>query len=257
VTGPGLSKTAHSRESKRLVHGWERNLRDRRVAMGDGLLTARIGSLIQSSIPIEDRRGVVANPWPGTFSGSHLDRSAAQSRPVRVGRDLRGLPADDQQGHLDGHPQLPRAPARFVPVAEELVPGRQYIVDGTLLPRWSWATHQRPHSGKHRIAGMNVQVVCPLDSELVGLSDPIEGLTTTYSARTGPAPCRCSIPGPDRRQRPRRPGREHTQQHPCSHRACHRPVEDWTIRRTDHRRLIDTYAATVSAAVGLLFRSLA
>jgi hypothetical protein len=31
-------------------------------------------------------------------------------------------------------PLLARALARFVPVAEELVPGRQYLVDGTLLP---------------------------------------------------------------------------------------------------------------------------
>jgi len=35
-------------------------------------------------------------------------------------------------------PLLARALARFVPVAEDLVPGRQYLVDGTLLPCWSW-----------------------------------------------------------------------------------------------------------------------
>ena len=72
-------------------------------------------------------------------------------------------------------PLLARALARFVPVAEELVPGRQYIVDGTLLPCWSWATHPRLYSGKHKTTGMNVQVVCTLDGELVWISDPIEG----------------------------------------------------------------------------------
>ena len=64
--------------------------------------------------------------------------------------------------------------ARFVPVAEDLVAGRQYIVDGTLLPCWSWAAHPRLYSGKHKTTGMNVQVVCTLDGELVWISDPIE-----------------------------------------------------------------------------------
>ena len=50
-----------------------------------------------------------------------------------------------------------------------------YIVDGTLLPCWSWATHPRLYSGKHKTTGMNVQVVCTLDGELVWISDPIEG----------------------------------------------------------------------------------
>jgi DDE superfamily endonuclease len=72
-------------------------------------------------------------------------------------------------------PLLARALARFVPVADELVPGRQYIVDGTLLPCWSWAAHPRLYSGKHKTTGMNVQVVCTLDGELVWISDPIEG----------------------------------------------------------------------------------
>ena len=72
-------------------------------------------------------------------------------------------------------PLLARALARFVPVAEDLVPGRQYIVDGTLLPCWSWAAHPGLYSGKHKTTGMNVQVVCTLDGELVWISDPIEG----------------------------------------------------------------------------------
>src|SRR5512133_3505624 len=81
--------------------------------------------------------------------------SGRTSRCSRVGRDLRGDAIDNQQGHLCGHPTLARALARFVPVAEELAPGRQYIVDGTLLPCWSWATHPRLYSGKHKTTGMN------------------------------------------------------------------------------------------------------
>jgi len=72
-------------------------------------------------------------------------------------------------------PLLARALARFVPVAEELVPGQQYIVDGTLLPCWSWATHPRLYSGKHKTTGLNVQVVCTLDGQLSWISDPIDG----------------------------------------------------------------------------------
>jgi hypothetical protein len=49
-------------------------------------------------------------------------------------------------------PLLARALARYVPTAEELRPDRQYIVDGTLLPCWSWASE----SGLYcRVAGGN------------------------------------------------------------------------------------------------------
>jgi hypothetical protein len=65
--------------------------------------------------------------------------------------------------------------ARYIPTAEELRPGRQYIVDGTLLPCWSWASVPGLYSGKHKTTGMNVQVVCTLDGELVWISDSIEG----------------------------------------------------------------------------------
>ena len=33
----------------------------------------------------------------------------------------------------------------------------------------------RLYSGKHKTTGMNVQVVCTLDGELVWISDPVEG----------------------------------------------------------------------------------
>ena len=46
------------------------------------------------------------------------------------------------------------------PTADELM-GTQYIVDGTLLPCWSWAAHPGLYSGKHKTTGMNVQVGAP------------------------------------------------------------------------------------------------
>ena len=60
-------------------------------------------------------------------------------------------------------------------MAEDLSARAQYVVDGTLLPCWSWAGHPELYSGKHKTTGMNVQVACTLDGELAWISDPIEG----------------------------------------------------------------------------------
>jgi Helix-turn-helix of DDE superfamily endonuclease len=38
---------------------------------------------------------------------------------------------------------------RYVPTADELDDRTQYVVDGTLLPCWSWAGHPELYSGKH------------------------------------------------------------------------------------------------------------
>jgi hypothetical protein len=72
-------------------------------------------------------------------------------------------------------PLLGKALARWVPVAEDLSARAQYVVDGTLLPCWSWAGHPELFSGKHKTTGMNVQVACTRDGELAWVSDPIEG----------------------------------------------------------------------------------
>lgn len=62
-----------------------------------------------------------------------------------------------------------------VPVADDLDPRSQYIVDGTLLPCWSWAGHKELYSGKHKTTGLNVQVACDLYGRLAWVSDPIGG----------------------------------------------------------------------------------
>ena len=64
---------------------------------------------------------------------------------------------------------------KFVPTADELDDQTQYIVDGTLLPCWSWADHPELYSGKHETTGMNVQIACTLDGRIAWISDPIEG----------------------------------------------------------------------------------
>jgi hypothetical protein len=68
-----------------------------------------------------------------------------------------------------------RALRRYVPTADELDDSTQYVVDGTLLPCWSWAAHPELRSGKHKTTGLNVQILGTLDGELVWISDPVDG----------------------------------------------------------------------------------
>jgi hypothetical protein len=72
-------------------------------------------------------------------------------------------------------PLLEKALRGFVPTADELDPQTQYVVDGTLLPCWSWAAHPELYSGKYKTTGMNVQVACTLSGDLVWISDPVDG----------------------------------------------------------------------------------
>jgi DDE superfamily endonuclease/Helix-turn-helix of DDE superfamily endonuclease len=70
---------------------------------------------------------------------------------------------------------LGRVLADEVPVAEDLDRRAQYIVDGTLLPCWSWHGQRQLYSGKHKTTGLNVQVACDLHGRLAWISDPVDG----------------------------------------------------------------------------------
>jgi hypothetical protein len=72
-------------------------------------------------------------------------------------------------------PLIAAAVDEFIPTAEELDPQRQYIVDGTLLPCWSWRSRRSLFSGKHKTTGLGVQVACTLEGALAWISDPIDG----------------------------------------------------------------------------------
>jgi hypothetical protein len=72
-------------------------------------------------------------------------------------------------------PLLEKVLKEYVPTADELGQRTQYVVDGTLLPCWSWASHPELYSGKHKTTGMNVQVACTLSGQLAWISDPIAG----------------------------------------------------------------------------------
>jgi Helix-turn-helix of DDE superfamily endonuclease len=58
-------------------------------------------------------------------------------------------------------PLLVQALLDYVPTADELDAGTCYIVDGTLLPCWSWRAYPELYSGKRKTTGMNVQVAAP------------------------------------------------------------------------------------------------
>ena len=63
----------------------------------------------------------------------------------------------------------------YVPTADDLDERTQYIVDGTLVPCWSWRSRPELYSGKHKTTGMNLQVACTLAGELAWISDAIDG----------------------------------------------------------------------------------
>ena len=80
----------------------------------------------------------------------------------------------------------------YVPVAEDLDPRTGYIVDGTLLPYWSWHGQRQLYSGKHKTTGMNVQVACDLNGRLAWISDAVDGCrhdTAALTSRFHEAPC--------------------------------------------------------------------
>ena len=63
----------------------------------------------------------------------------------------------------------------WIPEVEDLDPDRQYIIDGTLAPCWSWSKRPELYSGKHHTTGVNLQVACTLTGQLAWISPPLPG----------------------------------------------------------------------------------
>jgi hypothetical protein len=72
-------------------------------------------------------------------------------------------------------PWIEKAFRPHVPVAEELLPDEQYVVDGTLAPSWSWGHHPELYSGKRKTTGVNLQAACDFYGNLRYVSDPADG----------------------------------------------------------------------------------
>lgn len=146
-------------------------------------------------------------------------------------------------------PLIPEAVHEFVPAADDPDPDAQYILDGTLVPCWSWAGHKELYSGKHKTTGMNVQVACTTYGKLAWISDPVggsrhdnycqeeSGVLLTMNPKnwigdkgyTQVSKIRWMI------------------EQVISH------FKNWTIMHTDYRRPLGTFATTISAVVGLHF----
>ena len=63
-------------------------------------------------------------------------------------------------------PLIAEALQAWVPGTGDLDPDRQYIIDGTLAPCWSWSKRPELYSGKHHTTGVNLQVACTLTGQL-------------------------------------------------------------------------------------------
>ena len=70
-----------------------------------------------------------------------------------------------------------RALDGYLITAEEVAPGCDYVLDGTLMPCWSWKAHPELWWGKHKRTGLNVQVLVTPAGRLVWVSDPCPGST--------------------------------------------------------------------------------
>jgi hypothetical protein len=166
----------------------------------------------------------------------------------------------------------------YVPVAEDLDEASQYIVDGTLLPCWSWADQPDLYSGKHHTTGLNVQVACDLSGRLAWVSDPVNGNRHDTAAlkladvMSGMDPANWigdkgyignNMITPIRKP----PFRGLLDWEKDFNRDVNRirykierviaNLKTWRILHTDYRRPFKTFAATISAVVALNFYTMA
>jgi hypothetical protein len=173
-------------------------------------------------------------------------------------------------------PMLDKALRLFVPTADELDDTTQYVVDGTLLPCWSWASYPQLYSGKHKTTGMNVQVAATLGGRLAWISDPIDGSRHDSHCLAEAA----VLTGMDAGNWMGDKGYVGNNMLTPIKKPPHRDLLDWEkefntqvnkirwiieqviahlktwrILHTDYRRPIDTFPTTISAVIALHFWS--
>ena len=86
----------------------------------------------------------------------------------------RGLHFLDRRGHTKA----------WVPDVGDLDPDRQYIIDGTLAPCWSWSKHPELYSGKHHTTRVDPRVAGHLawiSKPSVGSFHDAKTITDAYS----------------------------------------------------------------------------
>lgn len=164
--------------------------------------------------------------------------------------------------------------ADYVPVAEDLDERRQHLVDGTLLPCWSWRAHSELYSGKHKTTGRNVQVACDHDGHLEWISDPVDGarhdayaiqrsgvLDTFDDGRWIGDKGYVGLGMLTPHKKPK--GRDLTTEEKAHNREINRVraaveraianFKTWRIMHTDYRRPLSTFNQTISTVIALHF----
>lgn len=173
-------------------------------------------------------------------------------------------------------PLLGQVLSDWTPTVEDLDPTVQLIVDGTLLPCWSWADLPELWSGKHRTTGVNIQVACDLSGTLAWVSDPSPG--RTHDARairewgflddraddlgdkgyigTGMITPIRKPPGAELHESHRGFNKQINSIRATVERAIAN-LKTWRIFHTDYRRPFHTFADTITAVISLEFYRMA
>lgn len=165
----------------------------------------------------------------------------------------------------------------FVPTADELDEQTVYLVDGTLLPCWSWRDQPGLYSGKHKTTGMNVQVASTLRGNLAWISDPIVGSRHDSHCLNESGALQTLDPfnwvgdkgyvGYGMDTPIKKPvfrdllewEKEFNRQTNKIRATIERVIANiktWRIFHTDYRRPLNTFNTTISAVIGLIFYSL-
>ena len=105
----------------------------------------------------------------------HFVDAQTQSHPGVVGRHPHGLPIHHLASGGGLPPLIAEALQAWIPELGTSTQIRQYIIDGTLAPCWSWSKRPELYSGKHRVTGVNLRVACTLTGHLAWVSKPSVG----------------------------------------------------------------------------------
>jgi hypothetical protein len=243
------------------------------------------GQIVELCAQVHAANEVAAEPekaiWPpilGLFKSvvvalTYLRRNRAQAE---IGEAFGVSQSTISRATTAITPLLATALRLFVPTADELDETTQYVVDGTLLPCWSWASHPQLYSGKHKTTGMNVQVAATLGGRLAWISDPIDGsrhdnhCLAEAAVLTGMDAGNwigdkgyvgnnmiTPIKKPPHRDLLNWEKEFHTQVNKIrwiiEQVIAH--LKTWRILDTDYRRPIDTFRTTISAVIALHFWS--
>ncbi|AZZ55089.1 transposase [Rathayibacter iranicus] len=172
-------------------------------------------------------------------------------------------------------PALTVALTDWVPTVDDLDSNGQYIIDGSLLPCWSWRNRPDLYSGKHKRTGVTVQISCTLDGQLAWVSDPLPGSVHDTKAlresgfldTTDNKPRHFGDRGytglnmitPHKKHAGRELADAEKQFNRQVNRIRYRVeqaiahLKTWRILHTDYRRPYETFAETITAIIGLKF----